>query len=77
MKETPDGIQRVFSLKFVKKNGELVFFPRAVACGINMNMKATRMRGFLPVDVELEKTGHPTPVSIDAIIVFNGQKVVL
>jgi len=30
IKETPDGKQTVFSIKFVKKNGEVVFIPRAV-----------------------------------------------
>ena len=77
IKETPNGHQTVFSLRFVKKNGELVFIPRAVACGLNMDMKANRMRGVLPVDENGKSIGHPTPVSIDAIIEWNRKKVIL
>jgi hypothetical protein len=76
-KETSDGKQVVFSIKFVKKNGELVFIPRAVACGLNMNMKNNRTRGVLPIDTDGNKTGHPTPVNIDSIIEWNSKKVVL
>ena len=45
IKETPDGKQVTFSIKFVKKNGELVFIPRAVAAGLPFNGKDNRMRG--------------------------------
>ena len=76
-KETPDGKPVVFSLKFVKMNGELVFIPRAVACGLLQNMKTGRLRGVLPVDVNGDKTGHPTPVNIDALVEWNGKKVIL
>lgn len=74
-KETPDGRQVVFSIKFVKKNGELVFMPRAVASGLRMDMKRNRMRGVLPVDQENKATGHVTPVNINAIIEWNGKRV--
>jgi len=77
IKSTPEGDQVVQSLKFIKKNGELVFFPRAVACGLGANMKDNRLRGFLPVDEKGDKTGHPTPVSIDALIEWNGKKIIL
>ena len=77
VKETPLGDQVFFSIKFIKKNGELVFMPRAVACGLNMDMKANRMRGVLPVDGKGNKTGHPTPINIDAITEWNGKKVIL
>lgn len=77
VKETPQGKQTVFSIKFVKKNGELVFMPRAVACGLAQNMKSNRLRGVMPVDQKGDKTGHPTPVSIDAIVEWNGKKVIL
>lgn len=76
-KETPNGDAVVFSLKFVKKNGELVFFPRAVACGLSQNMKNNRLRGFLPVDAHMHRIGHPTPVNINAIVEWNGKKVIL
>jgi hypothetical protein len=77
IKELPTGKQPVFSLKFVKKNGELVFMPRAVACGLNAGMKTNRLRGFMPVDAAADGIGHPTPVNIDAIIEWNGMQVVL
>ncbi len=73
-KETPEGKQIVFSIKFVKKDGELVFMPRAVATGLKMNMKENRMRGILPVDENGNACGHVTPVHIDALIEFNGLK---
>jgi hypothetical protein len=50
IKETPEGIQVVFAIKFVKKNGELVFIPRAVAAGLRFDMKDNRTWGVLPVD---------------------------
>jgi hypothetical protein len=77
VKETPQGKQVTFSIKFVKKNGELVFVPRAVAAGLKMDMKANRMRGILAVDQGNMATGHITPVHIDGIIEWNGKKVKL
>lgn len=77
IKETPQGKQVTFSIKFVKKNGELVFIPRAVACGLSQNMKNNRLRGVISVDKNGDKIGHPTPVSIDAITEWNGKKVIL
>lgn len=74
-KETPDGKQVVFSLKFIKKDGEMVFMPRAVAAGLRFSMKDNRMRGVLPVDIYGNASSHVTPVHIDAFIEFNGQKV--
>jgi len=41
IKETPDGKQTVFSIRFVKKNGELVFIPRAVAAGLDIPVMLT------------------------------------
>jgi len=75
IRETPEGKQMVFSLKFVKKDGELVFMPRAVATGLKMNMKENRMRGVLPVDENGNACGHVTPVHIDALIEWNFKKV--
>ena len=77
VKETPDGKQTVFSIKFIKRNGELVFMPRAVACGLKQNMSINRLRGVLPVDTDGNSIGHPTPVSIDAIVEWNNMKVIL
>ena len=58
IRETPEGKQIVFSMKFVKKDGELVFIPRAVSTGLKMNMKENRMRGVLPVDENGNAFGH-------------------
>lgn len=76
-KETPDGKQVVFSIKFIKKNGELVFIPKAVACGLSQNLKSNRLRGVIPVDRDNEQIGHPTPVNINAITEWNGKKIIL
>lgn len=73
VKTNPDGSQVVFSIQFDKKNGERVYYPRAVACGLKMNLKDNRMRGVIPVDVNGNAIGHPTPVGIDRIIQFNGR----
>lgn len=78
IKETPGGKPVVFSIKFrTKKSGELIFMPQAISCGLRMDMKANRMRGVVPVDDKCNRTGHPTPVSIDRIVEFNGNKVYL
>ena len=77
IKETPQGRQIEFSIKFLKKNGELVFLPRAVASGLNMDMKKFRMRGVIAVDHRGDKIGHIYPVNIDFIIEWNGKKIVM
>ena len=74
-KETPDGRQVVFSIKFVTKKGELIFMPRAVAIGLRFDMKSNRMRGALPVDEHNKATGHATPFNIDGITEWNGKRV--
>jgi hypothetical protein len=75
IKETPNGKQNVFSIRFVKKSGEIVFIPRAVAAGLQFNGKDNRMRGILPVDGDNNSSGHVTPVHIDGIIEWNGKTV--
>jgi len=77
IKETPRGEQVVFSIKFVKKNGELVFLPRAVASGLSANLKKNRLRGIVAVDARGDKIGHVYPVNIDLIVEWNGKTVVL
>ena len=76
-KETPDGKQVAFSIKFVTKNGEIVFMPCAVAAGLRFDMKSNRMRGLVPVDAQNKSTGHVTPFHIDGFIEFNGMKIKL
>ena len=75
LKETPDGKQVTFSIKFVKKNGELIFVPRAVAAGLRFNISDNRMRGILAVDADNNASGHVTPVHIDGIVEWNGKKI--
>ena len=77
VKETSKGKQTTFSIKFIKQNGEFVFMPRAVACGLTVNMTKNSLRGVLSVDADGNGIGHPTPVSIDAIIEWNGMQVIL
>ena len=77
IKETPQGRQVSFSIKFLKKNGELVFLPRAVASGLSVDMKKNRLRGVVAVDGNSDKIGHIYPVNIDYIIEWNGKKIVM
>lgn len=77
IKETPLGEQVVFSIKFVKKNGEIVFMPRAVACGLSQHLKKNRLRGVIPIDAQGKSVGHPTPVSINAIVEWNNKTIIL
>jgi len=77
MKETPEGKQNYFSIKFVTKKGELVFLPRAVATVLLFNVSRYRMRGIVAVDIKMDKIVHIYPVSIDNILEFNNKKVIL
>jgi hypothetical protein len=77
VKETPAGRQVVFSVRFVLKSGEIVFLPRAVACGLRFNMVINRMRGIQPVDESGKPIGHVYPVCIDNFDLWNGKKVIL
>lgn len=77
VKESPSGRPSVFSIKFVKKNGELVFVPRAIASGLPFHVADSRMRGVMPVDASLRQSGHIMAVDIDAIVEWNGNWVVL
>lgn len=67
----------IFSVKFDKKNGERVFLPRAISCGLKASLKDNRMRAAQPVDNNGVKDGHPYPICIDHIIEFNGRRVSL
>jgi len=76
-KTTPNGKKKVFSIKFVQKDGTVRFFNRAVNCGLKINMKEQAMRGILPVDSNIKPIDHPHPVKIWSIIEFNGYEVEL
>lgn len=77
IKETPSGRQVVFSIKFLKKNGEVVFLPRAVASGLPYNMKENRARGVIAVDQKGDKIGHVYPVNIDLMLEWNGKQIIM
>lgn len=77
IKSDPRGRQIVFSIRFVKTDGESVFLPRAVATGLPWSMKDNRQRGVRPVDAKGDPTGHIYPVRIDNIIEWNGKRVKL
>jgi hypothetical protein len=77
VKSNPDGSPCTFSMVFVKKNGERVFVPRAISCGLPYSLSAHRLRGVMPVDSKGNKNGHVYPVNIDLILEFNSMEVVL
>jgi hypothetical protein len=66
-----------FSIEFVKADGELMFLALAQKGRVAGNWKKNRMVGVQPIDVNLNRTGHPYPVKIDRIISFNGKPVIL
>jgi hypothetical protein len=74
----PNGKQKTFSIKFEKKDGELVYFNRAIATGLaTINLKEHEMKGVLAVNKDLDKIDHPYPVKIWNIYEFNGHQVIL
>lgn len=77
IKETPQGKQQSFSIRFVTKSGEVVYLPNAVACGLTMNFKENRVRGVIAIDSQGNRIGHPYPVSIDLLLEWNGKKIIL
>lgn len=77
IKDFPNGKQHFFSIKFCKKDGEIVFIPRATSTGLPFNIKTNRMRGVVPVDDNGDKIGHVYPVNIDLILEYNKIKVKL
>jgi hypothetical protein len=77
IKETPQGRQVVFSIKFLNKNGERIFLPKAVASGLSVNMKVNRLRGVVAIDDNGDKIGHIYPVNIDLIMEWNGKKIIM
>jgi hypothetical protein len=75
LKHDPQGKPVIFSIKFIKANGEIVYLPKAISCGLRANMKANRLRGVMPVDAKADQTSHIYPVHIDFIVEFNGWRV--
>jgi hypothetical protein len=72
------GRRRIFSIKFVSKEGKVYFMPQAYACGAGrMNMKEYQLRGVQPCDCKGNPEGHPYPVDIWGIErsgFFNGRE---
>lgn len=77
IKETPQGKQKTFSIKFIKKNGEIVHLPKAVATGLKFDMKEHGFRGAVAVDNKYNPISHVYPIHIDNIIEFNNATVKL
>jgi len=75
VRETSTQQLKPFSISFYKENGELVFLPRAIQCGLRFNMKEHRKRGVVQVDKNGKRIGHVYPVCIDNIREFNNQQV--
>lgn len=75
VKETATQKQKVFSISFYKENGEIVFLPRAISCGLRINMKQHRKRGVIAVDEKGKRFGHVYSVCIDNMREFNGLQV--
>lgn len=77
IRETPRHEPVYFSISFYKANGELVFIPRAQTVGLKFSMKTHRARGVQAYDAQGFPYGHVTPVCIDNIREFNGEKVTI
>jgi hypothetical protein len=75
LKETATQKVMPFAISFYKADGTLVFLPRAIQCGLRMDMHKNRKRGVMAVDADGKRFGHPYPICIDNIREFNGQQV--
>lgn len=69
--------EKTFTIQFYKANGELVTLPRALSCGLRMNMKTLRKRGVQPTDASGNAIGHVYPVCIDNIRMFNNRQITI
>ena len=77
IRTNPNGSRRIFSIKFVTKEGKLIFVPQAYACGAGkMNNKQYRVRGIQPCDCKGNPESHVYPVGIFNIIQYNSMRVV-
>lgn len=72
-----DGDSPVFSIQFIKKNGEIVYYPFAKSCGLRADMTKTRTRGIVQTDAIGNAIARPRTVSIDNIRMFNGLRVTI
>ena len=77
IRTNPNGTRRIFSIKFVTKEGKLIFVPQAYACGAGkMNNKQIRVSGVQPCDCQGNTESHVYPVRSDNIIQYNSKRVV-
>lgn len=76
-REDQYGKRVLFSIQFYNKDGEVVTMSHAFSCGLRQNLKDNRLRGVQQCDAAGNKIGHPVPVSIDNLRIFNNQVVVL
>lgn len=67
------GRKRLFSIKFVTKKGEVVYYPNAYGCPIRPELQGKRFVGVMPSSSTGQSIGHATPVCIDNILEFNHQ----
>lgn len=75
---TTDGNPKIFSLKFLLKDGREKIVPRGIKSGVNnKDMGATDTKGIQPVDKEYNKIGHPIPFKWYFLIEFNKMEVSL
>lgn len=77
VREDQYGKRVLFSIQFYNKKGEVVTMSHAYTCGLRANLKNARLRGIQQCDKAGNKIGHPVPVSIDNLRMFNSQIVVL
>ena len=77
LREDSYGRRVLFSIQFYASDGEVVSMSHAFTCGLRVSLKNNRLRGVQQCDHLGNKIGHPVPVSIDNIRMFNNQIVVL
>ena len=66
-----------FSIGFILKDGRYVYLNKSYSKGLRVNLKDRRLKAFQPVDSKGQSIGHIYPVSIWAIVEFNGKTVCL
>lgn len=75
VKETSKG-KRLFSIKFVTKEGEVVYYPYAFDAPIRSELQSKRYIGVMHSSSTGQAiSSHPTPVCIDNILEYNHQQV--
>lgn len=76
-KKEKGNVKHAFSVNIILKHGEIRKMNRAVKVGQGFSLKNNEMRAFMEIDDKGKSKGHPTPVSIWAIVGYNGKKVML